>query len=370
MASASTAPTFPIVNLQDLNAFTEAAFTANYLHNLTTIFNFVPEDVPTVLTPRTFNTLKGLRKDLLTMVASTSLDLSTKTALTRRNKEDVINDILLLSEYLVKPEHSIDLSSIYTPSVSDVNIIDVVNKLLTQVNALKSENRALRDRVAALEANQSATPQDTPINAVSSDDDLVENDVNSKVSIIDEDDEDQKELDALDNYVPPPSWPHHAHRPVVTTPRPVVPAPCPVVAAPRPVVAAPRPVKTEKAFVWIGNVDTSCNRRSIMNHLASKKVSVTLNDIELRSELRSKRLFKVTVPFNKVQQALTNWPSGIETKRWPCLPSPSSNHSQKFRKGHTIYSGEYNHRNWSQWSKIRQSKFKNSRNWSQRQSSN
>ena len=124
MASSSTATTFTIVNLQDLNAFTEAAFTANYLHNLTTIFNFVPEDVPTVLTPRTFNTLKGLRKDLLTMVASTSLDLSTKTALTRRNKEDVINDILLLSEFLVKPEHSIDLSSIYTPSVSDVNIID------------------------------------------------------------------------------------------------------------------------------------------------------------------------------------------------------------------------------------------------------
>ena len=360
MASASTTPTFPIVNLQDLNAFTEAAFTANYLHNLTTIFNFVPEDVPIVLTPRTFNTLKGLRKDLLTMVASTSLDLS-KTALTRKNKEDVINDILLLSEFLVKPEHSIDLSSIYTPSVSDVNIIDVVNKLLTQVNSLKSENRALRDRVAALEAKQSTTtPQDTPINAVSSDDDLDENDVNSKVSIIDEDDEDQKELDALDNYVPTPSWPHV----------PVVAAPRPVVAAPRPVVAAPRPVKTEKAFVWIRNVDASCSRRSIMNHLCSKKVYVTLNDIELRSELRSKRLFKVAVPLNKVQQALTNWPSGIETKRWPPLPSPSSNHSQKFRKGHTIYSGEYNHRNWSQWSKIRQSKFKNSRNWSQRQSSN
>ena len=352
MASASTAPTFPIVNLQDLNAFTEAAFTANYLHNLTTIFNFVPEDVPIVLTPRTFNTLKGLRKDLLTMVASTSLDLS-KTALTRKNKEDVINDILLLSEFLVKPEHSIDLSSIYTPSVSEVNIIDVVNKLVTQVNALKSENMALRDRVAALEDKQSTTtPQDTPINAVSSDDDLDEND-NSKVSIIDEDDEDQKELDALDNYVPTPSWPH-----------------VPVVAAPRPVVAAPRPVKTEKAFVWIRNVDASCSRRSIMNHLSSKKVYVTLNDIELRSELRSKRLFKVAVPLNKVQQALTNWPSGIETKRWPSLPSPSSNHSQKFRKGHTIYSGEYNHRNWSQWSKIRQSKFKNSRNWSQQQSSN
>ena len=344
MASASTAPTFPIVKLQDLNAFTEAAFTANYLHNLTAIFNFVPEDVPTVLTPRTFNTLKGLRKDLLTMVASTSLDLS-KTALTRKNKEDVINDILLLSEFLVKPEHSIDLSSIYTPSVSDVNIIDVVNKLLTQVNALKSENRALRDRVAALEAKQSTTtPQDTPINAVSSDDDLDENDVNSKV---------QKELDTLDNYVPPPSWPH-----------------VPVFAAPRPVVAAPRPVKTEKAFVWIRNVDASCSRRSIMNHLSSKKVYVTLNDIELRSELRSKRLFKVAVPSNKVQQALTNWPSGIETKRWPPLPSPSSNHSQKFRKDQSIYSGEYNHRNWSQWSKIRQSKFKNSRNWSQRQSSN
>merc|ERR1712082_100146 len=79
MASASTVPTFPMVNLQDLNAITEAAFTANYLHNLTTIFNFVPEDVPIVLTPRTFNTLKGLRKDLLTMVASASIDLSTKT---------------------------------------------------------------------------------------------------------------------------------------------------------------------------------------------------------------------------------------------------------------------------------------------------
>ena len=215
--------------------------------------------------------------------------------------------------------------------------------------------------MTALEAKQSTTtPQDTPINAVSSDDDLDENDVNSKVSIIDEDEEDQKELDAIDNYVPPPYRPHV----------PVVAAPRPVVAAPRPVVAAPRPVKTEKAFVWIGNVDASCSRRSIMNHLSSKKVYVTLNDIELRSELRNKRLLKVAVPSNKVQQALMNWPSGIETKRWPPLPSPSSNHSQKFRQGNTTYSGEHNHRNWAQWSKIRQSKFKNSRNWSQRQSNN
>ena len=353
MASASTATTFTIVNVQDLNAFSEAAFAANYLHNLTTIFNFVPEDVHTSLTPRTLNTLKGLRKELLAMVASTSLDLASKTALTRKNKEEVINDILLLSESLAKPDHSIDLSSIYTPSVSDGNIIDVVNKLLTEVNSLKSENRALRDRVAALEAKQSTTtPQDTQTNAINSDDDPDVNDVNSEVSIIDEDDEDQKELDALDKYVRPPSWPYHT---------------VPVVAASCPVVAAPRPVKTEKAFVWIGNVDSSCNRRSIMNHFSRKKVYVTLKDIELRSELRSKRLFKVAVPSNKVQQALTNWPSGIETKRWPSPPSTSSNHSQKFHKGHSIYSGEHNYQNWS---KIRQSKFKSSRNWSRRQSSN
>ena len=265
------------------------------------------------------------------------------------------------------PTFTIDLSSIYTQSVSDENIIDVVNKLLIEVNALRSDNKALIDRVAALEAKQSTTPQDTtPKTAVSSDDDLDENDVSS-VSIIDEDDEDQKELDALANYVPSPSWPT---RPVVAAPRPVVAAPCPVVAAPRPVVAAPRPVaaallpvKTEKAFVGIGNVDASCGRRSIMNHLSSKNVHVSLNEIELRSELRSKRLFKVAVPLNKVQQALMNWPPGIETKRWPSPPSPSSNNSQKFRKG------DYNHQNWSQWSTIRQSRFKSSRNWSQRQSS-
>ena len=353
MASSSTAPTFTIVNLQDLNAFTEAAFTANYLHNLTNIFNFAPEDVPTVLTNKALNTLEGLRKDLLAMVASTtSTDLSTKTALTRKNKEEVINDILLLSEYLVKPEHSIDLSIIYSPSVSDANIIDVVNKLLIEMNALKSENRVLRDRVAALETKQSTTPQDTPKITVSSDGDLDKNDKNdiNSVIIIDEDDEDQKELDALDNYVPPPYWPHD---PVVAAPRPVVAAPRPVVAAPRPVVAAPRPVMTEKVFVGIGNVDASCSRRSIMNHLSSKKVHVTLNDIELRSELRSKRLFKVAVPLNKVQQALMNWPPGIETKRWASPQSPSSN-SQKFRN---------NHQNWYQ------SKFKSSRNWSHRQSS-
>ena len=77
--------------------------------------------------------------------------------MTQKNKEDVINDILLLSESLVRPEHSIDLSSLYAPSVSDVNIIDVVSKLLSEVNALKSENKALRDRVAALEANHSTT---------------------------------------------------------------------------------------------------------------------------------------------------------------------------------------------------------------------
>ena len=350
MASSSTVPTFTIVNLQDLNAFTEAAFTANYLHNLSNIFNFAPEDVPTVLTNKALITLEGLRKDLLAMVASTtSTDLSTKTALTRKNKEEVINDILLLSEYLVKPEQSIDLSIIYSPCVSDANIIDVVNKLLIEINALKSENKVLRDRVAALETKQSTTSQDTSKITVSSDGDLDKNDINS-VIIIDEDDEDQKELDALDNYVPPPYRPHV---PEVAAPRPVVAAPRPVVAAPRPVVAAPRPVMTEKVFVGIGNVDASCSRRSIMNHLASKKVHVTLNDIELRSELRSKRLFKVAVPLNKVQQALMNWPPGIETKRWASPQSPSSN-SQKFRN---------NHQNWYQ------SKFKSSRNWSHRQSS-
>ena len=244
-------------------------------------------------------------------------------------------------------------SATTAPTFTIVSLQDL-NTFTETLNALQSEIRALRDRVATLEANQSTTPQDTPIMAVNSDGDLDEN-VNSG-SIIDEDDEDQKELDALDNYVPPPYWPRV---PVVAAPRPVVAAPRPVVAAPCPVVAAPRPVKTEKVFVKIGNVDASCNKRSIMNNLASKKVHVTLDEIELRSELRSKRLFKVAVPLDKVQQALMNWPPGIETKRWASPPSPSSNHSQKFRN---------NHQNWYQWSKIRQSKFKSSRNWSQRQS--
>ena len=123
MTASTNAPTLTIVHLQDLNAFSEVAFTANYLHNLTTVFTFDTDDIPTVLTPRTLNTLKGLRKDLLTMAESISPDLTSKTALTRKSKEDVINDILLLSESLVRPEQSIDLSSLYAPSVSDVNII-------------------------------------------------------------------------------------------------------------------------------------------------------------------------------------------------------------------------------------------------------
>ena len=135
-------------------------------------------------TPRTINTLKGLRKDLLTMAESISPDLSSKTAFTRKSKEDVINDILLLSESLVRPEQSIDLSSLYASSVSDVNIINDVNKLLSEVNALKSENKALRDRVAALEANHhfTAASHDTPANAVNSEEDLGDNDVNTKDS--------------------------------------------------------------------------------------------------------------------------------------------------------------------------------------------
>ena len=338
MATSTNAPTLTIVHLQDLNAFSEVAFTANYLHNLTTVFTFDTDDIPNVLTPRTLNTLKGLRKDLLTMAESISPDLTSKTALTRKSKEDVINDILLLSESLVRPEQSIDLSSLYASSVSEVNIIDVVNKLLSDVNALKSENKALRDRVAALEAKHhfTAASHDTPANAVNNEEDRNNND-NAVISEEDRNnnDDDQKELDALDNYVP--------------------------------VFAAPRPAMTEKTFVGIGNVDPSCSRRSIMNHLSVKKVFVTLNDIEdMPSTNRSKRTFKVAVPLNQVQQALANWPLGIEARRWATPPTPLSTHSQKFRKGHTNYprrnSEDNNHRNWMQWTKTRQARYNSTRN--------
>ena len=54
-----------------------------------------------------------------------------------------------------------------------------------------------------------------------------------------------------------------------------------------------------------------------MNHLSVKKVFVTLNDIQdMPSTNRSKRTFKVAVPLNQVQQALANWPLGIEARRW------------------------------------------------------
>ena len=157
-------------------------------------------------------------------------------------------------------------------------------------------------------------------------------------------DDDQKELDALDNYVP-------------------------VFAAPRPAVTekTPRPAVTEKSFVGIRNVDPSCSRRSIMNHLSVKKVFVTLDDIEdMPSTNKSKRTFKVAVPLNQVQQALANWPLGIEARRWATPPTPLSTHSQKFRKGHTNYprrnSEDNNHKNWSQWTKTRQTRYNNTRN--------
>ena len=349
MATSTNAPTLTIVHLQDLNAFSEVAFTANYLHNLTTVFTFDTDDIPTVLTPRNLNTLKGLRKDLLTMAESISPDLTSKTVLTRKSKEDVINDILLLSESLVRPEQSIDLSSLYASSVSEVNIIDVVSKLLSEVNALKSENKTLRDRVAALEARHhiTAASHDTPANAVNSEEDRSNND-NTVISEEDhnnnDNDDDQKELDALDNYVP-------------------------VFAAPRPAVTekTPRPAVTEKSFVGIRNVDPSCSRRSIMNHLSVKKVFVTLDDIEdMPSTNKSKRTFKVAVPLNQVQQALANWPLGIEARRWATPPTPLSTHSQKFRKGHTNYprrnSEDNNHKNWSQWTKTRQTRYNSTRN--------
>ena len=175
-------------------------------------------------------------------------------------------------------------------------------------------------------------------NAVNSEEDHNNNNnvVNSEEDHNNNDnDDDQKELDALDNYVP--------------------------------VFAAPRPAMTEKIFVGIGNVDSSCSRRSIMNHLSVKKVFVTLDDIQdMPSTNRSKRTFKVAVPLNQVQQALANWPLGIEARRWATPPTPLSTQSQKFRKGHTNYprrnSEDNKHKNWSQWTKTRQTRYNSTRN--------
>ena len=102
-----------------------------------------------------------------------------------------------------------------------------------------------------------------------------------------------------------------------------------------------------ETFVYIGNVNPNCSRRSILHHITENNLnlSMDLSAIqEIPSKRKDKRAFKVTVPHDKMHRIISTLPTNVSDSKWrgttknhtPKNPSarifPVRNHGNKFRK--------------------------------------
>ena len=144
-ATAAVIPTLRITELRDLHAIKDEIFSATFIFNLKKIFEYQTDQIPTVFDDRKKDILKKLRTELLAQVKTTVPEFADKTPLFRQKKCELVNDIIILGEYLARPANTSDLLSLFPPDLSyQPTLIEVVVQLKLDLEVLKSNNIALR----------------------------------------------------------------------------------------------------------------------------------------------------------------------------------------------------------------------------------
>ena len=269
-------------NITDLNQFTVVAdeyITHIFMENLSKVFEYQSNNIHEILIPKKLQVLKNIRTDLLDKAATDIEQFQNKTpkALGRKNKADIINDILILGKVLTRSTNQNEIESLFSPDSSTPDEQDQICKLKAELETIKGENDALR----------------------SENDDLKNKLLNCQAALgisidILKADESKPKNDEV-NIVTPVR--------AVTTKNTAVPVKS----------VNPKDKIPEKTLVYIGNIDPACSRMSIVKHFTDKlNIDMSLPDIvELPNRKFDKRNFRVSVPSDRLHHATSNWPSGV-----------------------------------------------------------
>ena len=332
-ATAAVIPTLRITELRDLHAIKDEIFSATFTFNLKKIFEYQTDQIPTVFDDRKKDILKKLRTELLAQVKTTVPEFADKTPLPRQKKCELVNDIIILGEYLARPTNTSDLLSLFPADLShQPTLIQVVAQLKLDLEALKSDNLALRKENKSL--NERLLKCEGSLG-------LVESHV-SEGEISESREEEINDVVAEDQETE-----------IV---RPIIP-----LCAASSVTPAVSDISTpNETFVYIGNVNPNCSRRSILNHITENNLNLNMDLSAIReipSRKKDKRAFKVTVPHDKIHRIISTLPTNVSASKWRGTknhthknPStrkfPVRNHGNKFRKGHphSIYNENEYHR--------------------------
>ena len=335
--AAAVIPILCISELTDLHAIKDEIFPATFTFNLKKIFEYQTDQIPLVFDDRKKDILKKLRTELLAQVKTNVPDFADKTPLTRQKKCEFINDIIILGAYLARPANTNDLNSLFPADLShQPTLIQVVAQLKLDLEALKSENLALIQENESL--NKRLLKCEGSLGIVESQP--------SESEIPESREEESNPAMAEDNDT--------------EIDQPIIP-----LCAASPVTPNVSDISTpNETFVYIGNVNPNCSRRSILNHITESNLnlSMDLSDIqEIPSRKKDKRAFKVTVPHDKMHRIISTLPTDVSTSKWrgtPKNPTPKNpparkfpvrNHGNKFRKYHPHSLNQYEYHRQQAW---------------------
>ena len=330
-ATAVVIPTLRITELRELHAIKDEIFPATFIFNIKKIFEYQTDNIPIVFDDRKKDILKKLRAELLAQVTNNVTELSNKTPLSRQKKCEFISDIIILGEYLARPTSTSDLLSLFPADLShQPTLIQVVTQLKLDLEALKSDNSALRIENKSL--NERLLKCEVALGLVESDASV------NEIPVSREEENNTVVAEEQETGIVPPI--------------------VPLCAAPSVTPAMSEQVTTREAFVYIGNVNPNCSRKSILHHITENNLSVNmeLSAIqEIPTKKRDTRAFKVAVPHDKLHRIVSTLPTNVRASQWrektknpsdrrnPSVRKfPVRNQGNKFRKS---YSHSANNRN-------------------------
>ena len=136
-----------ITELAELNDIKDVAFAKTFESNLSRIFTYNHEDIQMILNERDQSFLKSLRDNLLTTfkAAEKFQSFANKTAIARKKKSKIIQDIDMLGESLSINEKVDNVESIFNKSdLEKQTVLSDPAQMVPQVMELMSDLDAIR----------------------------------------------------------------------------------------------------------------------------------------------------------------------------------------------------------------------------------
>ena len=314
--------------LSGLDGVKDEVYIKTVMNNLDTIINFPRDEILDKLESNdSENTLIELKRQLLPVAGNLFPSyIANKTPIDRRSKRLICKDIYILGKCIVERSALRELDSVYRnkdepdepqPRIEDLAetltvVSELRQRLLTlekdhadykkkcdeNTAELKSEINRMKAKCEQCNSAEDAQPilEEIPI---------------ERPNVAQEDEaperrEEENGLLIADNTQPEEREPHVPARPTIT--------------------AAPKVVD-----LFIGNVGASYSCENIKTFMnTGTSLQVELKDIQEKTVRGDRKAFKVTVPHDKAQEAVSIWPKDITAERYMApririRPAKSSN---------------------------------------------